>query len=794
MNVRTSTRMAWGSLAVYLVAGLTAEIVLWAAQGHTSSAAAAAGWDGTSFASSLALGAAFLTFPLIGAIVASRRPENRLGWVLVLIGVVLTVEQLIVAYATLGIVLYPGRLPGATATASFDNAGWVPMIVLMGVYVPLLFPDGQLPGRRWRPVAWAVGAGSTLAFLVVLITPGKLTGGSFPDAVNPLGIQPLKPVLSVLAISVLVVPIGVVAAAIAVIGRYRRSRGAERLQMKWLVTAAAIVTVLYAIAILLSLFVFRVEQKTSDYHQPIGLSIVQITAVLSFGLLPVAIGFAVLRYKLYEIEVIINKAVVYGLLAAFFTAVYVAVVVGIGTAIGSTHNPFLTPMAAAVMAIAFDPVRERAKRLANRLVYGERATPYEVLSEFSERMAGTYAIDEMLPRMARILAEGTGASRADVWLAVSGTLRSAASWPSDQPSAEPLPLDGDAIPHVPRADRVALVRHRGETLGALSLTKKPGEVVTPTEEKLLADLASQAGLVLRNAQLYEEQRSQAEAFARFVPRPFLERLGHRRIADVRLGDAVTSDLVVLFSDLRGFTHMSESLTAQESFELLNAYLERMEPAVHEHGGFIDKFLGDGVMALFIDDPDGAVAAGVAMHQALLTFNEERRDREPLRMGVGLHAGIVMLGTVGGLHRMETTVIGDTVNTASRIEAMTKHYGTPLLMSSSVRDRLGPRSHPGLRPVGRVRVKGKSEAVNVHEVLDARPASEAAPLRAIAPTFDSALALWFRAEFVPAAELFGECLRQAPFDRLSARYRALCEERTGRPVPDGWDGVDEMTEK
>ena len=157
MNVRTASRLAWGTVGLYLVSGTASTIVTFAAQGRSSDAAVAAGWNGSSATSNLVIGTAFLLFPVVGAIVASRRPENWLGRLLVLIGLDLALGQLVATYEVAGIVLFPGALPGARVAAAFDSASWVPMIVLMGVYVLLLFPDGHLPGPRWRPVAWIVG-------------------------------------------------------------------------------------------------------------------------------------------------------------------------------------------------------------------------------------------------------------------------------------------------------------------------------------------------------------------------------------------------------------------------------------------------------------------------------------------------------------------------------------------------------------------------------------------------------------------------------------------------------------
>ncbi|HEX2090048.1 MAG TPA: histidine kinase, partial [Actinomycetota bacterium] len=243
---------------------------------------------------------------------------------------------------------------------------------------------------------------------------------------------------------------------------------------------------------------------------PTWLRVIQNAAVTSFILIPIAIGIAVLKHRLYDIDVVINKTVVYGALAMFITAVYVGIVVGIGTLIGQGDrpNPGLSILATAVVAIAFQPVRERVQRFANRLVYGKRATPYEVLSHFAERMASTYAADELLPQMARTLAEGTGAARAEVWLTVGRELRPAAWWPDDLPvRARPTALDRDGMLGSPDSDLFIPVRDRGEVLGGLAIAKGRGEPVTEGDEKLLSDLASQAGLVLRNVKLIEELRA-----------------------------------------------------------------------------------------------------------------------------------------------------------------------------------------------------------------------------------------------------------------------------------------------
>jgi signal transduction histidine kinase len=221
--------------------------------------------------------------------------------------------------------------------------------------------------------------------------------------------------------------------------------------------------------------------------------------------MPITVGIAIVRHRLFDIDVVINKTFVYGTLAAFITLVYVAIVVGVGQLVGETGNTALSILATAIVAVTFQPVRTRVQRLANRLVYGKRATPYEVLSEFSERIGGTYAAEELLPRMAQILAQGAGATEAAVWIEEEGRLRMDTTWPAEAhrhaDAAEVGEIESNG------ADLAVPVRHLGEVLGALSIRKRPGEPVSATERALVDDLAAQAGLVLRNVRLIEELRA-----------------------------------------------------------------------------------------------------------------------------------------------------------------------------------------------------------------------------------------------------------------------------------------------
>ena len=234
---------------------------------------------------------------------------------------------------------------------------------------------------------------------------------------------------------------------------------------------------------------------------------VVIPVIALFGI-PAVITLAILKYGLYQIDVIISRAVQYGLLSAALTAVYAGIVVGIGTLAGYSGGPVLTVAAAVVIAVLFQPVRHRAQLIANRVVYGERATPYQVLADFAQDMAGQLDFDTALDRMASILAGATGADRVEVWVRVGSELRPQVIWPrgSAPPAAVPL-IDDAELPAFDLATRAVAVRHGDELLGALTLQKPRNEPVTTAEDKLLAHLASQAGLVLRNVRLTAELRA-----------------------------------------------------------------------------------------------------------------------------------------------------------------------------------------------------------------------------------------------------------------------------------------------
>ena len=266
-----------------------------------------------------------------------------------------------------------------------------------------------------------------------------------------------------------------------------------------------------------------------------------------------------------------------------------------------------------------------------------------------------------------------------------------------------------------------------------------------------------------------------EATSRFVPNQFLGFLGCESIVNVKLGEAVQLEMSVLFSDIRDFTTLSEQMTPEENFKFINSYLSHMEPLIVANQGFIDKYIGDAIMALFSEGADDAVRAGIAMLYALVEYNEYRDSVGyiPIKIGVGINTGSLMLGIVGGTNRMDGTVISDAVNLASRIENLTKKYGVSLLITQHTFERLSNPADYAIRVIDQVQVKGKLEMVTVYEVFDADLPEVKAGKLATLQVFTEAVSLYNTDGFNDAAVLFADCLRHNPGDQVAQFYLQRC---------------------
>jgi signal transduction histidine kinase len=484
----------FAALAVLLAADLTLRAHLTPAQASTYSPFFDVAFSAFAVSSTIA-----------GTLIVVRQRRNVIGWLLLAVPLWAAFAFVAGDYATYALVTAPGSLPAGRAAAWIDRWAIVPTLSIP-ILLFLLFPDGRVPSPRWRPVLWLACAAPAVTALLFALTPGRMTGAfaqlGTVRVINPTGIGGAGRVLPALSQATGIVSLlAAVLAGASLVARFRSRQGDERQQIKWL----AFVGVAFLAEFALTLAVAAILG-----NGPAGGTWGNAMYAVMFGTLglgiPAACAVAILKYRLYDIDVVISKAVVYAVLAAFITAVYVLLVVGIGTLAGFGGRPSLglSILATALVAVAFQPVRAQAQRLANRLVYGTRATPYQALSELSEQVGGTYAPGELLPTMARIVAEATGAARADVWLVSGGELTDDAWWPADAGPRPAVALASGALPAAPGGERTVPVVHDGELLGALSVTKKRGDAFTPTEDRLVGNLATQAGLVLRNVGLTEQ--------------------------------------------------------------------------------------------------------------------------------------------------------------------------------------------------------------------------------------------------------------------------------------------------
>ena len=490
---------AWGITAAFLVGGIVISIV--------------AKTDQSDPFSYIVAPVAVMGFASVGTLIVSRRQGNPIGWLLSWVAFVFAFSGLGGVYARYALDEAVRPLPAATFSAWVNRVG-APAVVLSLPLLFLLFPDGRVPSRRWRPLLWTLVAAFLVNVVGFALTPGPLSSGfteirSRVD--NPLGLPSgwRGAVESVTTVAGVAVFLGGVLAVVALIMRFRRARGDERQQIKWLayVGAAAAIIPLTGIAIALVRSVAGVPEPDND--PVLNFLFISFGTILLVGI-PTACAIAAFKYRLYELDIVVKKTVMFGLIALAITATGLAAIallptfaLGIGS--GLSLRSLLLGLA---LGLLVWPFRRFASRVADRVVYGKRATPYEVLSDFSGRMAGAYSTDDVLPRMAEILGQGCGAERAGVWLRVGNEIRLAASWPDEVDAGSPrIRLIGDELPQFDRADHAFPVRHQGELLGALTLAMPATDPMNPARAKLARDVAAQAGLVLRNVRLIEELRA-----------------------------------------------------------------------------------------------------------------------------------------------------------------------------------------------------------------------------------------------------------------------------------------------
>ena len=418
-----------------------------------------------------------------GALIVSRRPGNRIGWLLCAIGLAGAGSAFAGPYARYVLLTEPGALPGGALAAWINHWLWVVPLALNALSLPLLFPDGRLPSARWRPLAWLAAA--TAALLVAAVATGPDADPSLPEVRNPLvlaGAEQILPLVGALLVPLLAASF--VGSVAAVVVRFRRSRGEERLQLRWYAYAVALVLAAGLVPVLLRLLGLG----------PSDTLLVGTLQAAALPCVPVAVGIAVLRHRLYEIDVLVHRTLVYGALSLCVAAVYVLVVGYVGALFQTGDSLAVSLAAAGLVAVLFQPLRERVQRAVNRLLYGQRDEPYAALSRLGQRLEATLAPEAVLPSIVQTVREALRLPYAAVAIPRDDYLAVAAA--SGSPAPDPLRLP---------------LTYRGEAVGELLLGRRSGEEdFSPADRLLLQDLARQAGVAVHALRLTAELKRSRE--------------------------------------------------------------------------------------------------------------------------------------------------------------------------------------------------------------------------------------------------------------------------------------------
>ncbi len=470
-----------------------------------------------------------VSFFTVGSLLAVRRAQNAVSWLCLAIGVIWLVNAATGAASEWA---FSEGLTGLAEWLGVLGALWVPALGLMATHLPLRLPDGLLPSPRWRWFSRFCTVVIVLVALGIGTAPGPVNG--IPGTRNPVASEQIQ----VLQPAFVLLPIAFLGAIAALVIRYRRSEGTQRLQLRVIAFGGFSFFVVFIVS--LASLVGLVPEG-SGLEQSL-----QSLAFLFYNAIPIAIAVAVLRYRLYDIDLVINKTLVFIVLAGFITAVYAGIVVGLGRLLPIGENDLgLAIAATALVAVAFEPVRVRVQHWANRLVYGRRATPYEALAAMTARLGDSSDPGAALDEAARLLAAGTGAAQAVIWLVQEGSLVPRAIGGGTQTERGSVPLLGAGLPALPGADLVEAVRHDGELVGALSLTKRSGEGVSTADRRLVEELAGQAALLLVNTRLRSRLRERLEELRASRRRMLSAQDGARRALERDLHDGAQQELVAL---------------------------------------------------------------------------------------------------------------------------------------------------------------------------------------------------------------------------------------------------------
>ena len=407
MSHRATSWLAW-SLAGLSVAMLLASVALTIMFLFAAPATRSPSTWGTGGLIGLVIFLPFLAFPLVGALIASNRPQNPIGWICLAAGLfwMLTVLDDSI----------PGSGPYPVTIDALTQWTWVPPVGLLGIYMILLFPDGRLPSRKWRPLAWLSGAAMVSASVALTTAPGQLEG--HPGVSNPFGLEGYPMVVQVLKGTIVLLPICILASAASLVWRYRHSGGEVRQQIKWVAFAASLVGVVYLSAVVIGLF-FAPEATWGSADAPPLVGILLDAVLLSYAGVPIAVGFAVLKYRLYDIDLLINRALVYGSLTATLALVYVGGVVGLQSVFRAiTGQGSTLAIVASTLAIAalFGPLRRRVQSLVDRRFYRRKYDAAKTLEAFASQLREATDLDALGDDLAGVARGTMQPEHVSLWL------------------------------------------------------------------------------------------------------------------------------------------------------------------------------------------------------------------------------------------------------------------------------------------------------------------------------------------------------------------------------------------
>ncbi len=411
MSQRRAAWLAW-SLAALAIAMFLVSVLLYAL---VRTVRLPDSWDVNLSLSLQVAETLFLVFPLVGALIAAKRPRNPVGWILLADGLLFMLSFMFDYYRILGVSV-PGSLPFPVAVAAINGFLWVPAVGLLGTYVFLLFPNGKLPTRRWRALAWLSGVMIFLVSVGAALAPGPLQ--NLGGVQNPFGI--LRPWMTTVFWAILpLLPLCMLASVFSLVLRYRRSRGEERQQIKWIAFAAAVVGLLYLNAMIFA-FVFP-SGAWFQPGSPLWLDVIGYTALLSFTLVPIAVGFAVLKYRLYDIDVIINRALVYGSLTVTLALVYFGGIATIQTLFRTLTGQEQQPQLAVVvstLAIAalFNPLRTGIQSFIDRRFYRRKYDAAKTLDIFAARLRDEIDLEALGSDLVSVVHESMQPEHVTLWL------------------------------------------------------------------------------------------------------------------------------------------------------------------------------------------------------------------------------------------------------------------------------------------------------------------------------------------------------------------------------------------